>query len=195
MAVKKIYTDIEIIGTGSFTGVITGVAGIVDADLVTKGQVEAYNYMQALQDDGVPVLAASLDANGFSINNLQNIVGTGSITIDGAISASNISGTNTGDQDLSLFLPLAAGNLAPLTGAIFGGEDVIVADTAKHIVLWDNILKLAVSGGTTLHRTTSLISDVLKPFCGSRLRNKAAYSSTMRSILVAICQVTMSLSS
>lgn len=136
MAVRKIYANLDVTGTGSFTGVVSGADGVAPGDFTTKSQVEGLGYLTALVDDIAPTLAGSLDAATFSIINLGAITATGNIATTGTVSGSNISGINTGDQDLSGLLPLTAGNGSPLTGAIYGGENVEVADKARHTVLW-----------------------------------------------------------
>lgn len=141
MAVKRIYTDLDVSGLGTFTGVVSGAQGVAAGDFVNKGQMEALSYLQSVNDDIAPVLAGSLDAGGFSIINLNAITATGNLTTTGNVVATNISGINTGDQDLSVLLPLTAGNTKALTGAIFGGADLVVTDKAKHTTLWKTTLR------------------------------------------------------
>ena len=73
MAVKKIYTDLEVYGTGSFTGIVSGIAGVAAADFVTKGQVEGYGYIASLSEDVAPAPSTTPAVASASVSPDQEI--------------------------------------------------------------------------------------------------------------------------
>ena len=104
----------------NITSNLTQNFGLNDNKLFFRGYTDTNHYLWNNASDWEELVAYT--GTGFKITsstgyNMATFAGTGAVTFGGAVSASNLSNTNTGDQDLSSYYKSDNGTYTRTTGA------------------------------------------------------------------------------